>query len=114
MEDAAEALRDAGLNPVTGDAVSDTDEDAGKVAETSPTSGTRLDPARNNTVTLHPSDQVKVPFVIGKSAEDATEALEDKGFEVKIDGRSGGRVITQSPGPRTRVTEGTTVTLRTI
>lgn len=114
MEDAADALRDAGLNPVTGDAVSDTDEDAGKVAETSPTSGTRLDPSRNNTVTLHPSDQVKVPFVIGKSAKDAKKDLEKEGFEVEIDGRSGGRVITQSPGPRTRVTEGTTVTLRTI
>lgn len=114
MEDAAEALRDAGLNPVTGDAVSDTDEDAGTVAETSPSSGTRLDPSRNTTVTLHPSDQVKVPFVIGKTAKDARKDLEKEGFEVKIDGRASGRVISQSPGPRTRVTEGTRVTLRTI
>ncbi|WP_297003928.1 Stk1 family PASTA domain-containing Ser/Thr kinase [uncultured Corynebacterium sp.] len=114
LEDAAEALRDAGLNPVTGDAVSDTSEDAGDVAGTSPVAGTRLDPSRNTTVTLHPSDQAKVPFVIGKSAKDARTALEKEGFAVKIDGRSDGRVISQSPGPRSRVTEGATVTVRTI
>ena len=114
VENAEQALRDAGLDPVVGDAVSDTDEDAGDVATMDPAPGTRVDPSRSTTVTIHPSNRVRIPFLIGRSASDARKALEDLGLIVEFDGGdSSGRVITQSPGPRTHVAQGTTVTLRT-
>ena len=63
MEDAAEALRDAGLNPVTGDAVSDTDEDA-----CSDASSTRPAPARRHR-------QRRAPGVQRASSQNALEEL---------------------------------------
>lgn len=113
-KDAAEALRDAGLNPVTGDTVSDTDEDAGDIATTEPAAGTRIDPSQSTTVTVHPSDRAKVPLVLGRSVSDARKTLEDAGFRVSVDGRSNGIVVSQSPGPLSRASVGTTVTLRAL
>lgn len=114
VEDAARALRDVGLNPVTGEAVSDTDEDAGDVALTEPSAGTRVDPSRSTTVTLRPSNLAKVPMVIGRSVSDAREILTDAGFTVSVDGRSNGRVYAQSPGPYSRAAEGTTIRIRAL
>lgn len=114
VADAEEALRDAGLNPVIGDAVSDTDEDAGDVAVTDPAPGTRIDPSRSTTVTIHPSDRTKVPSVIGHSVSSARRTLENAGFTVIVDGRSNGVVYSQSPGPLSRAALGTAVTIRAV
>lgn len=114
VEEAEQMLRDAGLNPVTGTPVSDTDEDAGDVASTEPSPGTRVDPSQSTTVTLHPSDRARVPLVIGRTVADAKSILEDAGFTVSVDGRSNGVVLAQSPGPLSRATLGSEVTVRAL
>ncbi|MEY8566691.1 Stk1 family PASTA domain-containing Ser/Thr kinase [Corynebacterium sp.] len=112
--DAAAELRDMGLSPRTGEGVSDTSVSRGDIAAQEPAAGTRLDPSTSTTVTLRESTMVRVPFVIGRSVENATKALEDEGLEVTVDGRPDGLVITQSPGPTSRAAVGDTVTLRTL
>ncbi|MGO1948711.1 MAG: Stk1 family PASTA domain-containing Ser/Thr kinase [Mycobacteriaceae bacterium] len=113
-DDAAEELRDAGLSPTTGEGVSDTDVDAGDIAAQEPSSGTRVDPSADTTVTIQESTMVRVPFVIGRSVDSARDILEDAGLEIEVDGRDDGRVITQSPGPTGRAALGDTVTLHTL
>lgn len=113
-DEAAEELRELGLSPVTGDGVADTDISRGDIAAQEPLAGTRVDPSESTTVTLQESTMVRVPFVLGRSVSSAREALEDAGLHVDIDGRSDGRVITQSPEPTSRAAVGDTVTLRTL
>jgi serine/threonine-protein kinase len=67
-------------------------------------------------VTLHPSTVSQVPLVIGSTVKEAKKALTDAGYKVKVTGKSssGARVVTQSPGPLTRKSKGTTVEIRGI
>ncbi|MDN5683877.1 PASTA domain-containing protein, partial [Corynebacterium glyciniphilum] len=113
-DEAAAELRDLGLSPGTGDGVSDTSVSRGDIADQEPSAGTRVDPSESTTVTLRESTMVRVPFVIGRSVDSATKALEDEGLKVTVDGRQDGRVITQSPGPTSRAAVGDTVTVRTL
>ncbi|MGN0095797.1 MAG: Stk1 family PASTA domain-containing Ser/Thr kinase [Corynebacterium sp.] len=113
-DEAAAELRDLGLSPGTGDGVSDTSVSRGDIADQEPSAGTRVDPSESTTVTLRESTMVRVPFVIGRSVDSATKALEDEGLKVTVDGREDGRVITQSPGPTSRAAVGDTVTVRTL
>ncbi|MDN6259371.1 MAG: PASTA domain-containing protein, partial [Corynebacterium sp.] len=113
-EEAAAELRDLGLSPTTGDGVADTSVSRGDIAAQEPSAGTRVDPSSSTTVTLNESTMVRVPFIIGRSVESAREALEDEGLSMEVDGRSDGRVITQSPGPTSRAAVGDTVTVRTL
>ncbi|MGP9725107.1 Stk1 family PASTA domain-containing Ser/Thr kinase [Corynebacterium sp. AOP40-9SA-29] len=113
-EEAAAELRDLGLSPTTGDGVADTSVSRGDIAAQEPSAGTRVDPSSSTTVTLNESTMVRVPFIIGRSVDSAREALEDEGLSMEVDGRSDGRVITQSPGPTSRAAVGDTVTVRTL
>jgi beta-lactam-binding protein with PASTA domain/serine/threonine protein kinase len=113
-DEAAAELRDLGLSPQTGEGVSDTSVSRGDIAAQEPAAGTRVDPSSSTTVTLRESTMVRVPFVIGRTARNATKALEDEGLEVTVDGRADGLVITQSPGPTSRAAVGDTVTLKTL
>lgn len=113
-EDAADKLRELGLSPESGEGISDTSVDAGDIAAQEPSAGTRVDPSESTTVTLQESTMVRVPFVIGRSADSARDILEDAGLEVEVEGRDNGRVITQSPAPTSRAAKGDTVTLHTL
>jgi beta-lactam-binding protein with PASTA domain/serine/threonine protein kinase len=113
-DEAAAELRDLGLSPRTGEGVSDTSVSRGDIAAQEPAAGTRVDPSTSTTVTLRESTMVRVPFVIGRTAQNATKALEDEGLDVTVDGRADGLVITQSPGPASRAAVGDTVTLKTL
>lgn len=114
-EKAQDALREAGLNPVIGEGTdSESKVDAGDIATQEPSAGTRIDPSQSTTVTLHPSTVSQVPLVIGSTVKDAKQTLKDAGFKVKVTGKSGGRVVTQSPGPLTKKPKGTTVEIRGI
>ena len=57
---------------------------------------------------------VKVPDVQGKQEAEATQILEDAGFEVKVERFMGGifgTVRSQNPGANTEQPKGTTITL---
>ncbi|RRO95126.1 PASTA domain-containing protein, partial [Corynebacterium bovis] len=79
-----------------------------------PAPGTRVDPAGGATVTLTRSSSVRVPLVIGLTADAARSRLEAAGLRVVVEGRRNGFVVTQSPGPVGRAAEGDTVTLHTL
>ena len=123
---AEQALRDAGFTPARSGAEYSASVPAGAVVRTDPPAGTAL--ASGSTVTLVPSRgpeparQVRVPFLIGRTAAGATAALAAVGLSAEVqDGLPfGGRpadqaqVIRQSHGAGSLVDRGTTVTLWTL
>ncbi|RRO82001.1 PASTA domain-containing protein [Corynebacterium bovis] len=113
-DDARRRLSDAGLSAKDGGTTAETTEDAGDVARQDPAPGTRVDPAGGATVTLTRSSSVRVPLVIGLTADAARSRLEAAGLRVVVEGRRNGFVVTQSPGPVGRAAEGDTVTLHTL
>lgn len=113
-EKARQALRAAGLNPVDGESVDDSSVSLGDIAKQSPAAGELVNPAANTNVSIHASDSVRVPFMIGKSAESVSRELEKLGVEVEISGPSDGRVYSQSPSAGTRIRAGDTVKLKTL
>lgn len=113
-DEAAEKLHDLGLSATTGEGISDTSVSRGDIVEQEPSAGSRIDPSQSTTVTLRESTMVRVPFVLGRSVDSAREILEDDGLTVEIDGSDTGRVLSQSPGPRSRAAVGDTVTLKTL
>lgn len=146
VADAEQLLRDAGLTPVqepgdgrnrgrggggdSGDGDGEDrgrdrdrfDEDlpAGSVLRTDPRAGTVLAVGAPVALVLNvEEEQVTVPFLIGRSAGDAREDLEDLDLEVDVQSQvpffgGGGTVVGQDPAPGTRVAPGTTVTLTTL
>lgn len=113
-EDARRLLREAGLNPVDGDTVTDRDVDAGDVAQQSPRAGDIIDPAEDGTdVEIRVSDAVRVPLVIGRPGDTARETLEQRGFRVDVDGPADGVVYSQSPGPGSHRQEGDKIVIKT-
>ena len=113
-EKARQALRAAGLNPVDGESVDDSSVSLGDIAKQSPAAGELVNPAADTNVSIHASDSVRVPFMIGKSAESVSRDLEKLGVEVEISGPSDGRVYSQSPSAGTRIRAGDTVKLKTL
>lgn len=111
---AKEKLREAGLNPVDGDPITDEDVEAGHVASQSPAADQLSNPEDDTNVTIHESDAVRVPFVIGSTSASAKQKLEALGLKVKFSSGSSGLVITQSPGLGSRVRVGDTITLGTL
>ncbi|WP_273351653.1 Stk1 family PASTA domain-containing Ser/Thr kinase [Corynebacterium resistens] len=112
IERAKTILKDAGLK-VGAIRESDNKEyEAGQVINTHPEKGTTLN--RGDSVDIEISSSGRVPLVFGMSGTEAKKRLEDEGFEVEIDGRKNGFVISQSPGPNTRAPKGSKVTVRTI
>ncbi len=121
---AEQAVRDAGLTPrVTRREYSATIP-AGTVARTDPPAGTAL-PSGAEVALVgsrgpEPVRQVRVPFLVGRTVEDAEEELDDAGLEAQVENGLpiGARpddeavVVQQSHGPGSQVDRGTTVTLR--
>jgi serine/threonine-protein kinase len=116
-EDAVAAIEAAGLKAVIApQEVNDRKVPKGAVSSQSPASGTIT---RGGTVTLTVSKGpklVKVPSYVGKQADDAREALEELGFEVRVNEILGGffgTVRSQDP-VNTEVPEGSVITLTVV
>lgn len=114
---AIRAIEAAGLKAVVADeTVTDRNVPKGAVVSQEPASGTLT---RGQTVTLTISEGpklVKVPNYIGKQVKDAREALEKRGFEVRVNNILGGffgTVRDQDPVD-TEVPEGSVVTLTVV
>lgn len=114
---AVRAIEAAGLKAVVADkTVNDRNVPKGAVVKQDPASGTLT---RGQTVTLTISEGpklVKVPNYIGKQVRDAREALEKRGFEVRVNNILGGffgTVRDQDPVD-TEVPEGSVVTLTVV
>ena len=116
-DEAVAALKAAGLAPkVADEEVFDRTVPKGAVVSQAPANGTLT---RGGTVTLTISKgpkMVKVPSYIGKQAADARKALENLGFQVKVNNILGGffgTVRDQDP-VNTEVPEGSVVTLTVV
>jgi beta-lactam-binding protein with PASTA domain len=126
VADARAAIRAAGLSPVqaTGAAEYSDSVQTGAVVRTEPAAGTPLPPGGKVTLVLsrgvQPPRQVRVPFVVGKTFDEAQEILSDVGLEAEEHpgfggfGRENGRVVDQSNGAGSMVDRGTTIELETL
>lgn len=117
VEDATAALKDEGLKAkVLPDRVHSS-EDAGDITRQSPGEGTEA--AEGDTIELTVSDgprMVDVPDVTGKDVDEATSALEDAGFEVKVDRpflSFSDTIASQSVDGGEQAPEGSTITIKT-
>ena len=109
-EDAATAVRDAGLTP---ELVEEPDEevDDGEVVSQQPESGRAR---RGSTVRIVVStgpDLVEVPNVRGRSVKTARRILEEAGFEVRVRSLQIGTIVAQQPGGGAERRRGSTVTI---
>ncbi|MFB4425133.1 Stk1 family PASTA domain-containing Ser/Thr kinase [Streptomyces sp. QL37] len=117
VEDAKDALDEAGLEAkVLSDRVNSR-EAAGEIARQSPGSGAEA--AEGDTVELTVSKgprMLQVPDVTGKDVDEARSTLEDAGFEVKVDRpflSFSDTVGGQSVEGGEKAAEGSTITIRT-
>ncbi|MFE4542491.1 PASTA domain-containing protein [Arthrobacter sp. NPDC056727] len=117
QDEAFRAIEAAGLKAVVADeTVHDSNVPKGAVVRQEPASGTLT---KGQTVTLTISEGpklVKVPNYIGKQAREAREALEKRGFEVRVNEVLGGffgTVRDQDPVD-TEVPEGSVITLTVV
>lgn len=116
LHDATQALKDVGLEPAA--------NGTGVVREQSPAAGTSV--PKTSGVVLYMTgvaegeqeqtqeediDYVRVPDVIGQSAEGALQKLFQASLEVEIEGDPMTKVITQYPYAGKRVPKGTSVTI---
>ncbi|MEW2516160.1 Stk1 family PASTA domain-containing Ser/Thr kinase [Streptomyces sp. NPDC046870] len=116
LESAKQELTDAGLKvKVAGKRIT-SEYDEGEVAAQSPDDGHQA--AEGDTVTLTLSkgpEMIEVPDVVGDSVDDAHQALEDAGFEVKEDrgllGLFGDTVKKQSVDGGDEAPKGSTITI---
>ncbi|MBC9227005.1 Stk1 family PASTA domain-containing Ser/Thr kinase [Aeromicrobium sp. 636] len=93
----------------------DSDQPKDRVLNSNPPPGSSVE--RGSTVTLIVSrGQVDVPNVVGQSADDARQALEDAGLKVSVQNDTSGTapngtVTAQSREPGSMVSPGTTITI---
>ncbi|MFC4062966.1 Stk1 family PASTA domain-containing Ser/Thr kinase [Planomonospora corallina] len=92
----------------------DDEQPAGAVIKTDPASGTKV--AEGSTVKLHVSkgvEKVAVPDVVGRPQDEATQILQDAGFEVnvgtKASSRPQGTVLETDPAPGKKAAKGSSV-----
>ncbi|MBP0462114.1 Stk1 family PASTA domain-containing Ser/Thr kinase, partial [Streptomyces montanisoli] len=117
VHEATADLADAGLRAKIATRRVESDQDAGAVARQSPAEGGQL--AEGDTVTLTLSKgpkMVAVPDVTGRSADDATKALEDAGFDVKVKHSFpfiDDTITDQSVAGGDKAPEGSTITITT-
>jgi serine/threonine-protein kinase len=121
---AQQAVRDAGLRPGTTRREYSANVASGTVIRTDPPAGTALPGGGSVALVVsrgpEPRRQVRVPFLIGRSAADAEAALAAIGLDVEIQRGlpfgldDGGRVVSQDHGAGSLVDPGTTITLRTL
>ncbi|MBT2440445.1 Stk1 family PASTA domain-containing Ser/Thr kinase [Streptomyces sp. ISL-36] len=115
VADATSTLQDAGLTVRIATEQINSPEEAGTVAAQSLAEGSRA--AAGDTITLTVSKgprMVEVPDVVGEKADDARSALEDAGFDVKIEKTFpflGDTVAGQSVDGGSTAPEGSTITL---
>ena len=126
IADAERAVRDAGLTPARSGSAREYSATApvGTVVRTDPAAGTALPGGGRVTLVVsrgaEPPRQVRVPFLVGRTAADATAALAAAGLQAEIENGFpfGGRpadeaqVVSQSHGPGSMVDRGTTIILR--
>jgi serine/threonine-protein kinase len=90
---------------------------AGRAIRTSPPDGSTLEKGRTVTLLLSTGkEQVEIPDVTGQSFEEASSALQSRGFKVArndqvTDDEEPGTVLKQNPGAGVRVDKGSTVTV---
>jgi eukaryotic-like serine/threonine-protein kinase len=114
-DDARDAIEDAGLS--VGEVTEEeSEQEAGTVLEQDPTAGGQRDRgAAVDLVIATPPPDVAVPEVLGLTEEEATTAIEDAGFEVRLreqvtsDPAQEGFVLDQAPDPGEERPEGSTV-----
>ena len=118
---AQDAIRAAQLTPVQSGSEYSSSVEEGAVVRTVPAAGVALSPDSRVTIVVsrggQHSQQVRVPFLIGKRFDEAEGILEDLGLEAEERsalGRDNGRVVDQSNGPGSLVDPGTTVVLKTL
>ncbi|MFF8904205.1 Stk1 family PASTA domain-containing Ser/Thr kinase [Streptomyces olivaceoviridis] len=116
LESAKQELTDAGLKVKVAGKRVNSEYDEGEVAAQSPGDGRQA--AEGDTVTLTLSkgpETIEVPDVVGDSVDDAHQALEDAGFEVKEDrgllGLFGDTVKKQSVDGGDEAPKGSTITI---
>jgi eukaryotic-like serine/threonine-protein kinase len=120
VTDAQQAIRTARLTPATGASEFNDTVPSGAVVRTDPAAGTPV--AINGTVTLvlskgeAPPPEVRIPFLIGESRDDATTELRRLGLDVQVQEgfpftRNRARVVDVDPGPGETVLKGSTVTI---
>ena len=116
-DEAERLLREAELEPAVRER-EDAEAAPGTVLEQDPGAGTRI--AKGQTVELVVAQapaEVPVPGVIDETEEDATQALEDAGFEVNVEEGDAatpdedGLVLEQDPEPETPRPRGSEVTI---
>ncbi|QNK79632.1 Stk1 family PASTA domain-containing Ser/Thr kinase [Nakamurella sp. PAMC28650] len=108
---AADDLRRSGFTVTVADPVFDPDVDGGSAIGTSPSAGSRVDPA-NPAITLTVSDAVTVPDVSNGNVGQARQQLSDLGLGLQVSalfGASGASVLSQSPSGGSRVAPNSTV-----
>ena len=120
VADAERAVRDAGLTPARSGSAREYSATApvGTVVRTDPAAGTALPGGGRVTLVVsrgaEPPRQVRVPFLVGRTAADATAALAAAGLQAEIENGFpfGGRpadeaqVVSQSHGPGSMVDRG--------
>jgi eukaryotic-like serine/threonine-protein kinase len=113
-DDARSAIQGASLRvgKVTEE---ESDEEPGTVLEQSPAAGKRV--AKNSAVDITVAKGVEIPDVVDETEEDATQALEDAGFEVRVRQRTVttdddvGIVLEQRPEAGEERAQGSRVTI---
>ncbi len=117
VHEATADLDDAGLKAKIATRRVQSDQDAGTVARQSPADGGQLGEGDTVTLTLSKGPKmVAVPDVTGRSADDATKALEDAGFDVKVKHSFpfiDDTITVQSVAGGDKAPEGSTITITT-
>ncbi|MGH2946612.1 MAG: PASTA domain-containing protein [Solirubrobacteraceae bacterium] len=116
-ENARSALEAAGLTVETTDRESE-DEEPGTVLEQDPAAGEEVAPGSTVMLTVAeaPPD-VAIPDTVGQAEDEAREALEEEGFEVRVreqtvtDATQDGTVVDQNPSGGEERPEGSRVTI---
>lgn len=121
-EAAFEVLRNKGFEPFVAGKKFSEDVAGGRVIKTTPPAGTQGGIDGSMRVGVYISNAVQVPYLIGKSIDDAANILAEAGLQADFNGvlspegghSSFGFVVGQSPSAGTRVEPGSTVQVKTL
>ncbi|MCC8927768.1 Stk1 family PASTA domain-containing Ser/Thr kinase [Rhodococcus sp. I2R] len=111
-DDAVATLASIGISVSATDVEFDENTDGGKVIDTSPQIGTTV--TAGSSVRMQVSNAVTVPSLLGRSAGSAREILERLDLEAQVRqvfDTDGSLVVSQTPGPGSRVAPGSSVTV---